>query len=160
MSEHTTMSTVESPPLKVSTTGAMYGSCLCGDVGYRVSGEPLRMVNCHCENCRRARSAAYASNLFVPAKQFKWTRGERQVVSYRLPGTPAFATSFCRRCGSDLPRVSMGASVVVVPVGTLDGDPAIRAEAHVGVAEKAAWFQITDDLPRHAELPPSAVHRD
>ena len=130
------------------------GSCLCGEVGYRITGTPLQMVNCHCENCRRARSAAYASNLFVPMKQFHWTRGEQQVVSYRLPGTPSFATAFCRRCGSDLPRVTKGEAVVVVPAGTLDGDPGVRPEAHICVAEKAPWFEITDNLPRYEEMPP------
>lgn len=149
------LSTVESPAPRMTATGILHGSCLCGDVGYRISGAPLRMVNCHCENCRRARSAAYASNLFVPVKNFRWTRGEKQVVSYRLPGTPSFATAFCRRCGSDLPRVSKGEAVVVVPAGTLDGDPGVRAEAHVCVGEKAAWFEITDGLPRYQEMPPA-----
>ena len=133
----------------------LFGSCLCGDVGYSVAGEPLRILNCHCENCRRARSAAYATNLFVPARHFRWTRGGRQVVSYRLPGTRAFATAFCRRCGSDLPRASEGEAVMIVPAGTLDGEPAVRAEAHVCVEEKASWFQITDELPRHQEAPPA-----
>ena len=154
MSERS-LSTVESPPLQATSAGVLHGSCLCGDVGYRISGKPLRMVNCHCENCRRARSAAYASNLFVPAKHFRWTRGEKQVVSYRLPGNSSFATAFCRRCGSDLPRVSKGEAVVVVPAGTLDGDPGLRPEAHVCVAEKAQWFEITDNLPRYSDLPPA-----
>jgi hypothetical protein len=149
------MTTVESLPPKVSARGVLYGSCLCGDVGYLVSGEPLRMVNCHCENCRRARSAAYAVNLFVPTKHFKWTRGQQQVVSYRLPGTPSFSTAFCRRCGSDLPRVSKGEAMVIVPAGSLDGDPGVRPEAHVHVAEKAPWFEITDSLPRYPEMPPA-----
>jgi hypothetical protein len=98
-----------------SLSRVIYGSCLCGEVGYRISGSPLRMVSCHCESCRLARSAAHASNLFVPARQFRWTRGESQVVSYRLPGPAAFATAFCRRCGSDLPHISRGESAVVVP---------------------------------------------
>ncbi|HEU4627181.1 MAG TPA: GFA family protein [Steroidobacteraceae bacterium] len=130
------------------------GSCLCGEVGYRITGTRLRMVNCHCENCRRARSAAYAQNLFVPAKHFRWTRGEKQIVTYRLPGDGAFSTAFCRRCGSDLPRASQGEAVVIVPAGTLDGDPGVRPEAHICVAEKATWFEITDTLPRYEEMPP------
>jgi hypothetical protein len=101
----------------------IHGSCRCGDVGFRISGQPLRLVTCQCENCRHARSAACASNLFVPVRQFRWTRGESQVVSYRLPGPTAFATAFCRRCGGDLPRASSRASVVVVPVGTVEGAP-------------------------------------
>ena len=112
------------PAAKPSLARVLYGSCLCGDVGYRISGAPLRMVNCHCENCRRARSAA-------------------------------FATAFCRRCGSDLPRVTRGESVVVVPAGSLDGDPGIRPQAHVCVSEKASWYEITDDLPQYAQGPPA-----
>jgi len=131
------------------------GSCLCGDVAFQVRGEPLRMVNCHCASCQRARSAAYASNLFVATRHFRWTRGRNQVVSYRLPGTPSFATAFCRRCGSDLPRTTSGEAVVVVPVGSLDGDPGIRPEAHVCVEDKASWFEITDKLPQYAQLPPA-----
>lgn len=149
-----TESSLADPVASDSLSRVIHGSCLCGDVGYRFSGTPLRMVNCHCENCRRARSAAYASNLFVTAKQFRWTRGEGQVVSYRLPGTPSFATAFCRRCGSDLPRVSRGEAVVVIPAGSLDGDPGLRPQAHVCVGEKVSWYEITDDLPQYSEMPP------
>jgi hypothetical protein len=44
--------------------------------------------------------------------------------------------------------------VVIVPAGTLDGDPGVRPEAHICVAEKATWFEITDTLPRYEEMPP------
>jgi hypothetical protein len=80
----------------------VFGSCLCGDVGYRITGQPLRMVD--------------APNLFVPVRQFRWTRGESQVVSYRLPGRKSFATAYCRRCGADVPRTVRGL-VVVPPMG-------------------------------------------
>jgi hypothetical protein len=33
----------------------------------------------------------------------------------------------------------------------LDDAPNIRAVAHVYVAFKAPWFEITDDLPQYAE---------
>jgi hypothetical protein len=101
---------------RATLSRVMFGSCLCGDVGYRICGAPLRTVHCHCEHCEPAgTAAAHPSNLFVPARQFRWTRGESQVVSYRLPGPGAFATAFCRRCGGDLPRASRGESLVVVP---------------------------------------------
>ncbi|MEJ1965976.1 MAG: GFA family protein [Gammaproteobacteria bacterium] len=141
--------------VKAALSRVIYGSCLCGDVGYRISGSPLRMVICDCESCRLARGAACASNLFVPVRQFRWTRGESQVVSYRLPGPTAFATAFCRRCGGDLPRASRGESVVVVPAGSLDGDPGVRPQqAHVGDSEKASWLETRDGLPQYAEMPP------
>ena len=85
--------------VKASLSGVTFGSCQCGDVGYRITGQPLRMVD--------------APNLFVPARQFRWTRGESQIVSYRLPGPRSFATAYCRRCGGDVPRAARG--LVVVP---------------------------------------------
>ena len=140
--------------VKASLSQVIHGSCLCGEVGYRISGAPLRTVSCHCENCRHAHGAAHASNLFVPARRFCWTRGESQVVSYRLPGPAAFATAFCRRCGSDLPRASRGESVVVVPAGTVDGDTGARPKAVVCFGEKGGWLPTHDDLPQYAEMPP------
>ena len=89
-------------------------------MGYRITGQPLRMVDCRCERCCREHGEARAPHLFVPARQFRWTRGESQVVSYRLPGPTSFATAYCRRCGGDVPRVTRG--LVVVPPGPAAAD--------------------------------------
>src|SRR5262249_33599260 len=48
-------------------TGKPQGSCLCGGVTFVVEGEPLRVQNCHCQRCRKARGTAHASNLFTTA---------------------------------------------------------------------------------------------
>jgi hypothetical protein len=106
-----------SPELAVraSLSQVIFGSCRCGDVGYRISGSPFRRVDC--------------PSLFVPARLFRWTRGESQVVSYRLPGPGAFATAFCRRCGDDLPRYSRGESLMVVPAQSVRPDPGQHSQA-------------------------------
>jgi hypothetical protein len=44
---------------------------------------------------------------------------------------------------------------VGLPLGALDDDPGVRPGFHVYVASKAPWFDLTDQLPRFAELPPS-----
>jgi hypothetical protein len=136
--------------------GVVQGSCLCGDVAYEVTAAPMRMVNCHCSRCRRGRSAAHATNLFYGIDAFRWTRGEQQVADYQLPEAKYFGTAFCRRCGSEVPRLSLERGVAVVPAGSLDQDPGVRPALHIYVSSMAPWFEITDDLPRHAELPPSA----
>jgi hypothetical protein len=131
------------------------GSCLCGDVAYAVEGPPLRFMYCHCSRCRRARSAAHASNLFYPLAAFRWLRGEDRIVNYALPGAVRFGVAFCRRCGSGVPRPSTVRQMVLVPAGSLDGHPGRRADAHIFVDSRANWDVIGDDgIPRHAELPP------
>ena len=53
-----------------------------------------------------------------------------------------------------LPRVSVERNIVVVPAGSLDSEPAITPAAHIFVGSKAPWFDITDELPQFAEMPP------
>jgi hypothetical protein len=43
--------------------GIAEGSCLCGGIGYEITGAPVRMMNCHCSRCRLGRAAAHATNL-------------------------------------------------------------------------------------------------
>jgi hypothetical protein len=44
--------------------------------------------------------------------------------------------------------------MVVVPAGPLDTDPKMRPLAHIFVASKAPWFEITDSIPQLAGAPP------
>jgi hypothetical protein len=133
--------------------GVADGSCLCGAVAYELRS-PIRMYHCHCSRCRRARSAAHATNVFAKLTDFAFTRGEELVVQYKVPEAARFGVAFCTTCGGKVPRASRERGVVVAPVGPFDTDPLLRPQAHIYVASKAPWFDITDDLPQYAELPP------
>jgi hypothetical protein len=53
------------------------GNCLCNAIAWELTGLPERMHNCHCSRCRRARSAAHATNAFFKREQLTWLRGSR-----------------------------------------------------------------------------------
>jgi hypothetical protein len=142
-------------PQAAPRQGVTDGSCLCGEVAYEIRGEPLRMMNCHCERCRLGRSAAHATNVFYKADAFRFTRGESEVREYKVPDAKFHAVAFCSHCGGKVPRVSPERGIVVVPAGSLDTDPGIRPMAHIFVANKAPWFDITDTLPQFAQMPPA-----
>lgn len=133
--------------------GGVRGSCLCGGVTYVFESQPIRCYNCHCTRCRRARSAAHASNLFVPAEGLRFTRGEDQLRRYKVPDAERFAQVFCTTCGSPMPSVNRVAGFAVVPMGSLDDDPGMRPQAHIFVGSKAPWFDIAGDLPQFAGYP-------
>ena len=135
--------------------GAVRGSCLCGGVAYEIAGQVSGpIVNCHCSRCRKARSAAHASNLFVETSRFRWLRGEELLVSYKVPEAERFTQVFCRTCGGSAPRVDAARGRVVVPAGSLDDDPGAREELHIFVGSKAPWYAIAGDLPQHEAYPP------
>jgi len=141
-------------PTVTPREGITEGSCLCGDVGYEITGAPVRMMNCHCSRCRLGRAAAHATNVFYKLDQFRWVRGASRVTEYKVPDAKFHTVAFCSRCGGKVPRPSPERGIVAVPAGSLDTDPGMRAQAHIFVADKAPWFDITGPLPQFAAMPP------
>ena len=127
------------------------GSCLCGQVTYDVARPPAGMRNCHCSRCRRARSAPHATNAFCALAAFRFLRGEELLRTWKVPDAQFFAQTFCSVCSAPMPRVSPERDLVVIPAGSFDGDPGVRATEHIFVGSKAPWFQITDSLPQRKE---------
>jgi len=132
------------------------GSCLCGLIRFEIDPPFLTFRYCHCSRCRKATGSACAANLFVEPAHFRWISGEESLTRYDLPEARHFATCFCNRCGSPLPRVTRDGTVVVVPAGSLDDDPAIRPEHHIFWGSRAPWSSDEDALPHFDEYPPSA----
>jgi hypothetical protein len=142
-------------PTVAPRAGITEGSCLCGEIGYEISGAPVRMMNCHCSRCRLGRAAAHATNVFYKLDQFRWVRGESLATEYKVPDARFHTAAFCARCGGKVPKPSPERGVAVVPAGSLDTDPGMRALAHIFVADKAPWFDITGPLPQFAQMPPA-----
>jgi hypothetical protein len=128
------------------------GSCLCGGVKYEITGPLMRSGHCHCSNCRKAHGAAFRSRARVRVEDFKWVQGE-ELVKY-FESSPRFHRGFCSVCGSPIVNRPDRTPELGIALGGLDDDPGIRPERHFFVASKAPWFEITDNLPQHAALPP------
>jgi hypothetical protein len=133
---------------RVGREGVCSGSCACGHVRFELEGPPMLMMHCHCSRCRRARGAAHATNLAWKLDALRYLEGEELATVFDLPDAQFFGTTFCSRCGGFLPRRSPGRGWAVVPSGSLDSNPGVQPRAHIHVASKAAWFDITDDLPQ------------
>lgn len=134
--------------------GTPRGSCLCGAVGFRIEGEPIVARSCHCSRCRKARGTAHATNMLVSIDGLRFTRGEGELTSYKIPEAKFYTQVFCGSCGGKLPRVDPSRGFAIVPLGALDDDPGIRLREHIWVGSKAPWHEISDDLPRYDEGPP------
>jgi hypothetical protein len=129
------------------------GKCLCGEVSYEISGNLGIFQYCHCSRCRKFTGSAHAANLIVTPDQFEWISGEEYVGRYELEEAKHFATCFCKKCGSSLPWVTKTAKAVVVPAGTLDGDPGIRPSQNIFWGSKACWYEDASGLTKCEELP-------
>jgi len=127
------------------------GSCLCGATRYRVAGAFAGFFLCHCSRCRKDTGSAHAANLFVPNGRLEWLTGEDRVTTFRLDGT-RHQRSFCSRCGSALPGKTEGGGIIV-PAGSLDSALGRRPDAHICFADRAAWDEHLEQVPKLDGLP-------
>jgi hypothetical protein len=123
------------------------GGCLCGAVRDRLQGAPRAVVYCHCGQCRHSHGhfAAYAS---VPAEALEVV--ERRGLAWFRSSTEA-ERGFCRECGASLFWRRLGGGDCGVAAGSLDDAAGLKASAHIFVADKGAYYEITDGLPQYAQ---------
>lgn len=132
------------------------GSCLCGSVKYRATGEAKRFSHCHCQRCRKATGTGHATNLFIsPQTSITWLQGEALLVKYKVPEAEIFYNCFCQKCGGPMPRVFSHVDVVAIPAGSLDTPLPISPQHRIFVDSGADWA-CSDDLPGYAEYAPEA----
>ena len=143
------------------------GSCLCSTVRWSFDGALDRMTHCHCEMCRKAHGAPFATYAIGSGEHFRFDQGEDAISHYE--SSPGFVRAFCSHCGSVVPYPVRGTEIGI-PAGPLDDDPGMCATHHIYAKWKAPWHPITDPLPRHDALEsggeprvdrqgPSPVHR-
>lgn len=123
------------------------GRCLCGAVQYTVSDEFQYALNCHCSDCRRATGSAFKSFAGIERAKLNLIQGHEQILIFG--NSQANHDVRCQVCGSFLYSVVNDGKQVHVTLGTLIDTPPIRPTAHIFVADKALWFEITDKLPQH-----------
>ncbi len=127
--------------------GERQGRCLCGQVRFVARGAPKWVAHCHCESCRRATSAAFATYVGYPAAAVAWTG--TPPASYA--SSPGVERRFCPRCGSPMSfagerwpgEIHLFAASFLEPA-------AFAPQVHVHAAEQLAWVHLDDGLPRYA----------
>ncbi len=70
------------------------GSCHCGRVRFRVTGDLAETLDCNCSICTKKGFL----HLIVPPSQFELLSGEDELTIYRFNSGIA-RHSFCRHCG-------------------------------------------------------------
>ena len=124
------------------------GRCECGRIRYEVDSEITDFSHCHCSQCRRLHGAAYATFAAVARDKFRYVSGEADLKVYA--SSAANDRVFCAECGSNiLVDAKSEPDVLYVCMGTVDGNPPRPPGYHAFVGSKAAWHEITDDLPQY-----------
>ena len=131
------------------------GRCLCGNVTYRLTADPVVSRICWCRDCQHISSNGTVNAIFPTG-------------SIEISGSPAEYTSagdsgnhvtrrFCARCGSHLFADSTGRpGLTLVRLGTLDNPSSIKPSANIWSASAPAWACFDGSLEQveRQPLPP------
>lgn len=144
------------------------GGCGCGQVRYRVEGDPIFVNNCHCRLCQQQTGSTSGVNAFFETERVTLFQGELRDHTVKAGSGGPHVIRRCAECGSALwshyPRLGrLGAGV---RVGTLDEPGAWRPDAVIFTESKMPWVALPEDIPAFETvynqveiLPPERVAR-
>lgn len=143
-------------------TAPYSGRCLCGAVQYRVTTEPATVYACHCTDCQRLSSSAFALAMMVPLAAIEVVAGEPSTYFAELSGGRIRQGKLCSACGSRLWGISQRRpDIAVIQAGTLDDTSWVRPAAHLWTQSAQPWLVFPLDAPVYETQPddPTALVR-
>lgn len=123
------------------------GGCLCGQVRYRLTAEPVVARICWCRDCQHLAGNGTANAIF-PTDHIEITGTTAAYASQGDSGNTV-RRRFCPACGSHLFADSTGRpGLTVVRLGTLDDPSTVRPVANIWAASAPAWACLDPALGR------------
>ena len=124
----------------------LHGGCHCGTLRYEAREPPIDTGYCHCTICRRTTGAPVLAWASVPEASFAYVKGTPAIY----PSSAWGHREFCARCGTQICyRQTKDARNVDLNTASLD-DPALcPPQMHIYHADRIAWLETADTLPRH-----------
>ncbi|HEX7663389.1 MAG TPA: GFA family protein [Polyangiaceae bacterium] len=122
-------------------------TCPCGAVELTIEGKPLAEFYCHCDDCRKMTSGAYAAESVHREGEVTVTRGQTKV--WTLKRNPR---RFCAECGGRL-FIEVAAQKLRGVNGLLLAEGEFQPKFHVNC--HFAVLPVKDGLPHFARMPAS-----
>ncbi|KIW86716.1 uncharacterized protein Z519_12702 [Cladophialophora bantiana CBS 173.52] len=122
------------------------GGCLCSQLKYEYSGEPVMKAICQCITCRHVSGSVFTTNIVVPEGNFKVTVGTPKTYATTQDSGMTLTYSFCANCGNVISKVGDAEGfpgVILILAGSLDNVSGVEtAEPGVEfyVSKRASWL--------------------
>ncbi len=129
----------------MAQTDRFQGGCLCGAIRY-TAGDLIDAGYCHCRICQRSSGAPVLAWVSFPLESFAYPNGPPSIYRSSAHGH----REFCGDCGTQIAfRDQKTATVVDVNIASLDDPASVAPQYHIWTGSRIAWFETTDELPRH-----------
>jgi len=134
------------------------GGCLCGEVRYRTTAEPLRVTICHCTFCQKRTGSAFGIGAYFKIEDVDVLQGELRVYEHRSDETGRWLKNeFCPRCGTVVTwTLEALPGLRGLAGGTFDDPKWLKIQRHGWLRSAHPWFTPPEGVERHEKsaLPP------
>lgn len=136
------------------------GGCLCGQVRFTISEEPLGARYCWCRDCQRIASGSATVNALFPESAVAYA-GTMSKLSLVADSGNTVERGFCPNCGSQIySRTVTGPEMPVrIRAGTLDNPEIVTPSAIIWGDSAPSWAPFPEGLPVHSKGPDSPLSK-
>lgn len=123
------------------------GQCLCGQVTYQSTSEPLATLVCHCKNCQRQAGAAFSLNVVVPTETVT-TTGNLKLYKDSADSGNAVDREFCPDCGSPIfSKPAANPAITIIKAGTLNDTSSLTPGVQIWCDSAQNWVDLGKNVP-------------
>jgi len=125
------------------TKSILTGQCQCGNIRYRINGEPLTLYACHCRACQAQSASAFGLSMLVAVDDFELTAGKLKFWSTAADEGSAKHCAFCPECGTRIYHASDDPTdSISVKAGSLDNILQLAPVAHIWTKRAHRWLDL------------------
>jgi len=130
------------------------GGCQCGAIRYELLGDPLKIVICHCRECRKQSASAFGVSVFVPRERLRLTRGSPKFWTRPTDSGNTLECAFCPDCGSRLWHQRVGAAdTISIKGGSLDDAIDLSTAVHIWTSRMLPGIVLPTDTTQFPGQP-------
>ncbi len=130
------------------------GGCLCRQVRFQITAEPIAMRLCWCRVCQYLGAGNATVNVVFPSNAITIEGTPRDFRSVADSGN-VMHRRFCPNCGTQLfSEAESRPHLIIVRNGALDDTELLKPGATIWTTQAPEWAWIDEALPLHAGQPP------
>ncbi len=129
----------------------LHGSCYCGAVRYRLETAPMFVNCCHCTECQKQTSSAFAIIAVIETDRIKLLVGAPQAIEMHTESGNPHDIYRCPSCQTALwSDYGHRPAIRFLRVATLQHPSVLPPMAHIFTRSKLDWVVLSEGVPAFA----------